>query len=327
MKIDLLPHWTNKRLINVPELCAKIISGMEKDGTVLLHTHEPQNPAHNGLYDVLDQLCRYYNWDKSKFCIATANPTFTHPEYKTMSTKMITFSGLDSIYPTYPWNREKSYGMFIARATSSRIAALVKHRSFKYKDQGLTSFNSVIRDSLNDISDYVLEFDQLASSVENIQPYSDIDPISYKPIWQVGSLMTSANWSNVYRQIGVEIVCETSVEPDCYGITEKTLRPIFYNRPFIIIGSKGYVNFLKENGIKTFDPIIPDDYDQHDGPYRINRVFEILQGLISNNKLEILHEECQDIFNHNRRQIYKLKKEIGTSVPEYYRYIESIPGY
>lgn len=328
MKIDLLPHYAGKHLMQVPTLCAKIVDSMNKDGCVLLHTFEPHNPENNGLYDLLDQLCDYYAWDKSKICIILPNPTFSHSEYNTVSTKMYPFEGLDNpMVPVYPWNYEKSYGMFIGRSSSARIGALYNHLNFKFKDQGVTSFHSAIRNDIRSLSEYLVASGRNKSTVEDIQPYSDIGQVYYGPIWNDRKNMLSTNWSTVYKQIGIEIICETSTEPNCYGITEKTLRPLFYKRPFLIIGSKGYVKFLKEKGIKTFEPIISDDYDNLEELERVDCVFSILEDLIVNNKLQVLHEKFQDVLKHNQHKIFELKKELGTSLKEHYQYIESIPGY
>lgn len=328
MKIDMLPHWGSRNLRNIPEFCAKIIDGMTKDGKVLLHVNEGHNPKYNGLYELLDQLCDYYKWDKSKICIVIANPTFSHDYYQTISGKWYTFDGLSQpMVPVYPWNGEKDYGMFIGRVTPARIGALVKHLNFEFKSNGLTSFNGVIKNCVTEMTDYLIESDNRASMVENIQPYSDIDKIHYGPIWQDRHTTLSLMWSNVYKRIGIDIVCETSTEPESFSFSEKTLRPLFYKRPFLIVGCKGYVQYLKDYGIKTFEPWISDEYDQHEELHRVDRVFKILDDLIRNNKLKTIHERCQDIFEHNHQRIFELKKLLGTTVEEYQQFIESIPGY
>ena len=327
MKIDMLRHWSDKRLFNIPTLCAKIVDGMNKNGKILLHTHEPQHPKYNGLYDVLDQLCNYYNWNKSAITIATPNPAVQHHQYNIMRVQMISFDTLSPFVSVHPWNGEAEYGMFIAKATSARIGAIVNHRNFEFKNKGITSFHAVVKNDPTELADYLLESDQKKSEVENIEPYSDIGEVQVPPIWQTQQNMSTSWWSDIYKKIGIEIVCETSTQPECFGITEKTLRPMLFKRPFMIIGSKGYVEFLKDIGIKTFEPIIPDTYDQLEGQCRVDRVFQILHKLIINDEIKTLHSQFNDVFVHNQRRIFELKKEYGTTVEEYYRYIESIPGY
>jgi hypothetical protein len=146
------------------------------------------------------------------------------------------------------------------------------------------------------------------NDITSIRPYSDIDSIRKPPIWlnlnTVGPL-----WHTVYEQIAIEIVCETGVHPDSFLITEKTLRPIYYRRPFLIIGAKNYLKKLRSIGFKTFEDIIPDYYDKWDEFTRVDDVFQILEDILDNNSMAAILDKCQPDIEHNYNLLLKMSKE------------------
>ena len=44
--------------------------------------------------------------------------------------------------------------------------------------------------------------------------------------------------------------------------TEKFTKPLYYGQPFILIGFKNSLKFLKEMGFKTYDDIFDESYDE-----------------------------------------------------------------
>jgi len=52
-------------------------------------------------------------------------------------------------------------------------------------------------------------------------------------------------------------------------ITEKIWRNIFYKKPFIVIGQKNTLKYLRNLGYKTFHPYIDESYDDLDDDYRV----------------------------------------------------------
>lgn len=329
MKIDLLKYWDAKQLYYIPELCSKIIKGMQRDGKVLLYTYEDKNPENNGLYKLLDELCIYHRWDKSNITIACVNPGLHHDEYDTM---FLDFSPPAQYLPitdtVLPWNKEKSYGMFIGRPDVSRVRALHQHVNFKFKDRGLTSFhgNLLVEFNSADLLEYLTSSNQPYNEVVNIQPYSDIDKILTTPIWAASN--TKPNfWSGVYEKIAIEVVCETGPDVDNFSFTEKILRPMYFKRPFLVAGAPGYIKFLKKCGFKTFDRIISEEYDNHHGIYRVDMMFSQLNSLLANNRLEELLTEYAEVLEHNHNRVLEWREEKGITYEDFNRYIISIPGY
>jgi hypothetical protein len=305
MKIDIQKHWGDKEIYYPAELCAKIIDSMIKDGEAYLWTTEGKSGYNNGFFTILDELSSYYNWDKTKITLCTSNQYDTHPTYRleyigtSMATEAMKFNVV------LPWNKEKLYGMFIGRASSSRIRALHKHWNLKYQEQGLTSFTEDLFEYMSkpDLVDYFLHSGQTYKEMVSIPtPYSDIKDIvatefnvKLDPIYTAGY-----EWNQVYEKIAIDIVCETSTEPNVLAVSEKTFRPLYYKRPFLLIGSPGQLGYLRNNGFKTFNDFFSEDYDALGGIARVDRVFEILENILDQG-VESLLTQAEEILSHNQK--------------------------
>lgn len=315
MKINILPYEGEKCLYKVGELTSKIVQGMIADGRVYLYTKEARSNYANGLYNLLDELCAHWGWDKSKITLDTTNWLNYHSEYNIVFTKYIH----PAAYFQYlncevrPWNKDKSYGMFIGRASASRIYALQKHNSFKFKNQSITSFNTELYNFMdhNEWSYFFQNSNSTYNDVMSIStPYSEIGPVIPPPITPCKDI--NVDWSNVYERIGIEVICETSTEWEVASVSEKLYRCFYFKRPFLLISSPNSLIILRnELGFKTFEGIIPEQYDalgEHKFQ-RIDAVFSLLEEIIAEDRLEQILEDSADILEHNHQRIKELCKE------------------
>jgi hypothetical protein len=65
-----------------------------------------------------------------------------------------------------------------------------------------------------------------------------------------------------YATTDIEVILETLFDDDRLHLTEKTLRAIAMSKPFILAGTHGSLQYLKDYGFKTFDSIWDEDYDK-----------------------------------------------------------------
>lgn len=78
----------------------------------------------------------------------------------------------------------------------------------------------------------------------------------------------SADYCNEdYADCMVEIVLETLFDDTRWHLTEKTLRPIACGRPFVLAAPMKSLQYLREYGFKTFDPVIDEHYDTISEPH------------------------------------------------------------
>lgn len=308
MKIDLQNHWGEREIYYATDLTSKIIHSMQTDGNVYLYTKEGKDGKINGLYNILDDLCRYWKWDKQSITIETANYLSCHDEYNVIYSGVYAnhsgacFDITDIV--ASEWTKEKLYGMFLARPDVNRIRAVHLHKKFKYSNQGLTSFHSDLFEFMGypDLVDYFMHSGQTYQEMISIKPYSDIGPLMKSPIMPP---YNSIGWGPVYSKIAIDVVCEVTTQAGNIDFSEKTIRPMYHKRPFLMIAPPNTLRIFREIGFKTFEGIIPEDYDQLQGIPRVDRVFSILQKLIDDDTIYSIIEQSHDILEHNHNHIKK----------------------
>lgn len=110
---------------------------------------------------------------------------------------------------------------------------------------------------------------------------------------------------DLYRDSLIELVPETLCR-DGYFITEKTIKSIATKTPFLIVSTPGYLNYLKQQGFKTFSNIIDESYDLEDNlETRISLVIDLLEYIVKNNTQDF-YQECLPILEHNQRRLFEL---------------------
>lgn len=334
--IDLQIHWGETEIFYKAALASKIIKCMQKHGKTMLTSAESRSATQSGLYAFLDELCDSWGWNPKDITIVSTNLLEKHPEY---NIKTIVHNNHSTVVDLkvpekfVPWDGSKTYGMFLARATAERMHAAVRHQTFEYKDQGLTSFHHNMREHIDtpELVKYLCESDGRYSELLKITPYSDIDSVSR---FDVLAQKSNDDWTAIYRQIALELVFETSTAPNNLTFSEKIIKPMFYRRPFMLIAGAGTIKILKSvnsyldscvhdprqlsdktlldqmakccTGFKFFENAFGIEYDNDHGIDRVNHVFDILHTLIRTKKIEKLHERCQQDIEQNYDSITKL---------------------
>ena len=316
---------------------------MQRHGKVILRSKEPRNAEASGLFLLLDQLCQYWKWDKKNIFLETANVFTRHPHYqiKIVYFNEPFFNIPDTKVEKIPWDNSKLYGMFIGRANVTRLRAIEKHRSFQYREHGLTSFNHDVKQQIdsNVINEYLIQTNNRASDVMDIEPYSDIGPVMVPPITgQFGQ----SSWADVYRRIPLEIICATGEVDKTASLDEKIIRPILYRRPFMIIGAQNVIRDYFKNfrqlvqhnkffyanetaidyrdceNLRFFEHVIPLDYDTDHGIHRVDHVFDILRELIRSGKIYTLLESCAEDIEWNYQTIMSALRNFRKRLPPNY---------
>jgi hypothetical protein len=120
----------------------------------------------------------------------------------------------------------------------------------------------------------------------------------------------SASWASAeyqvtdYQSTLCEVVLETMFDHQRIHLTEKTLRPIACQQPFIVLAGPGTLEYLRSYGFRTFDGIIDETYDTIQNSYdRLLAVVAEMKriSLLSPADKEKFAQEAKEIceFNHN----------------------------
>lgn len=107
----------------------------------------------------------------------------------------------------------------------------------------------------------------------------------------------------IYNNSYYTIVAETLENISTYFFTEKTAKPLFAKRLFIVFGSQGHLKNLKNLGFKTFDTIIDESYDSESDPIR--RWEKAFEQVLLLHQLDpvIVYDQIKDILEHNHNLI------------------------
>jgi hypothetical protein len=111
-----------------------------------------------------------------------------------------------------------------------------------------------------------------------------------------------------YPRFNVELVCETYTLGKTFFPTEKTVRPMVGNKPFIVYGPKNYLNNLQQRRFQTFGNIWDESYDNLEGPQRWQAIKQLVDQLVAMSPTEwdqIIHQ-CKQITKHNRTVVRQI---------------------
>lgn len=126
-----------------------------------------------------------------------------------------------------------------------------------------------------------------------------------------GSLMRLANY---YHKALFSVVTDTfffNTEPRF--ITEKTMKPVAFKHPFILVAPPNSLDELKKIGYKTFHPYIDESYDrEYDDNKRMLMILNEIKRLsdIQDSDLDDFKTNLLPIVNHNFDLLYNRTKFI-----------------
>ena len=136
--------------------------------------------------------------------------------------------------------------------------------------------------------------------------------------WEIDGLYipTKVNPSNLFDIHTIKshflfLVTESLINNNTLFISEKTFKPIYSFRPFIILGTPNILNKLKEMGFKTFDKWWDESYDTESNlTKRIDKILNILEFICNkdNNELICILKEMEEILIHNHNLFMEIKE-------------------
>lgn len=243
--INIQEHIAIDDISNPAGLAAKICKKMSQDGIILTTNGEGLNFTTNKLYSILDEICKITNYPKNKIYIETWNLLEHHDHYNILRK--------DEIYDTKWFLKPDGFSkpcdnkilILMGKANEARLRVHELVQNVSWRDKILYSFHinlheipwpPGLKDRLMDGQNY--------NFYKNSTPMSDISvplPTPIVPPLNIGMLLP------VYDRVALEIVVET-VTDEGFFVTEKTLRPILYGRPFLTIAPKGYESNLRKLG-------------------------------------------------------------------------------
>jgi len=159
---------------------------------------------------------------------------------------------------------------------------------------------------------------------ENISIHQAVEPLSakYPDIKQVFAAQTlpinfagetdhpmHSCWLSLFDEAAdslLYLVTETVATGRRHHLTEKTFKPIALGMPFVIVGTKGSLAYLRSYGFRTFEGIWDESYDQAEDDVRIERIASLLRSLdeLSIDVKQDLFEMAHEVIEHNWNHFY-----------------------
>lgn len=102
------------------------------------------------------------------------------------------------------------------------------------------------------------------------------------------------------------VVTETVYDDNRIHITEKTFKPIVLQQPFLIVGNRGALKYLRDYGFQTFGDLWDEDYDDLDHEHRIRAVADICEEITSwsSSKMQQAQFKIANALRHNHDWFY-----------------------
>jgi hypothetical protein len=102
------------------------------------------------------------------------------------------------------------------------------------------------------------------------------------------------------------LVTETVATGRRLHLTEKTFKPIALGMPFVIVGTRGSLEYLRSYGFRTFEGIWDESYDLAEDDVRIERIASLLYDLdqLPVAEKQALFEQAHEVIEHNWNHFY-----------------------
>jgi hypothetical protein len=113
-------------------------------------------------------------------------------------------------------------------------------------------------------------------------------------------------WSDT-EKFDIQLVAETMFETDKTHLTEKVLKPIVMQQPFILLAGPNSLKYIKKYGFKTFDSLWDESYDSiSDHNKRFERIIQLIKTLhsLSDYKFKDLINKALEIAEYNKNHFF-----------------------
>lgn len=286
----------NDKLLEVIEFVSFCKKHQGQDVTIRV-INEGHCLRSTGVYDILDLF------EFNSVTLQTWNILEHHPVYKIDTTLWYYWlTKFSNISIEYQWNQQKLFGCFYGRPSAPRLG-IATYLATKHKEKSLiiTKFNFENEDSRSLFDIQTL----FAWDPEIVQKINVLKDIHNTEEYIRGDYRVKNPIENLYKNFLIDIVSEPTCFGNAFYPTEKIVRPLVFQRPFIVMGSTNYLIYLRQMGFKTFYDFWDEDYDGYDGKEKYLRILELIDQLSKKTHKELnrMYTAMQPILLHNRQLV------------------------
>lgn len=255
------------------------------------------------IYRLLD------NFEFKQVDVYTHNQLEKHNKYNIIIDQSNEFlaENLDIPSALHGWDQTKTFLNLYGRPTANRLG-IASHLLNCHAENSLIHFS--FGNTYDDLPLYELE-KLLQYDLDSVKKVSSL--IVNMPIKQApttGYCKKHYNFSDtltqLYQHVFVDIVSESHVLGNTFFPTEKTTRPMWLKKPFIIFASRDYLDYLHQMGFMTFSEFWSEDYDGYEGRDRFIRILDLIDQLAKKSTAELnqMYWDMKYVLDHNYDLLY-----------------------
>jgi len=267
----------------------------------------------NGAWDIIESVAKECDIELNKLTIHISDMFASYPcnTMPLVNDKWLQVYKPDTEPPATDF---KKFGHFVGRVSPDRVAMHIKLSKYQddmwyslwhgydFDDKFFARLKGLDEDTIQKCKDIVEQLPQV-NTFEEPEKNDFYDwPKQVEPLHRY------------YKNMFVDIVSETDLDT-CFT-TEKTLRPIIFKTPFLLMAGKGTLQKLKDIGFKTFDHWWSEDYDNYAHFERMEKILDIVEWISVQYNVNKFKEEMTSIleynYNHYVNQTWiPLAKQLG----------------
>ena len=268
---------------------------------------EGYNLHHNGVWAIIESVCRACDLHTSLVKLVIGDMKADYPcDLIIHQPRWLLEASVDLANINVDFSKviEKKFLHFIGRATWDRVGVQMFLRGKYLSDCWTTMAPTKNRARVvNDAVQKILAMNSPVGYKQDMIEYVLNPPKNTLTDDTREDLISFPNnvtkLQHLYTNAFVEIVHETDI--NSFFITEKTIRPILFKKPFIIMGCQGYMEGMKKLGFETFDRWLDERYDQAEGKHRYDSILRRIDqiGSMSYESCTQMNLEMQEVIEHN----------------------------
>jgi hypothetical protein len=213
-------------------------------------------------------------------------------------------------------NKKFLFDALLGARRQHRDFAMFNFQKNKLLEKSIVTYRDFFQGGITDdyhtvkIKEKFLELDLKWPYVsENLDPNWEVcDNLSY-------SISPYVPWK-IYQQTYFSIVCETLGVGDTFFLSEKTTKPLFAKRLFLIYSTPRFLANLRSLGFETFGSVVDESYDEIMYPLqRFEKVSEQVVELCQQNPQHI-YQKIQPVLEHNYQTLINLQNQTQSRMQE-----------
>lgn len=246
---------------------------------------------HAGVYNILDR----FEFDSVE--IETSNVLEQHLTHVIDKSRWLQWFTSINYYDDnfdFTWTGHKRFGVIYGRPTAPRLGIAAHLQQHHVHSSVLITRFDYANEDMRKLFDLQRLFAWHPPSVYQLGCLEHM-PQEQFPYQRAGLYDYSNPLYKQYQSFLIDIVAEPVYEGRSFYPTEKIVRPILYQRPFIVMATRNYLQYLRDMGFYTFSEFWDEDYDGFDGKDRFLKILNLIDRLAS-----LSQQQMMEIYNDSR---------------------------